>query len=140
MSKQISAGIIIKCPSGILMCHPSERPFREGHYDIPKGHVEEGEDFLESCARELKEETGLKITDISTIQDLGRFKYIPNKKDLYLFKLDLDHDINVAKLKCTSMFTSKISGRELPEMDGYVLSDDVNMLFPRLANVIKDLI
>ncbi|MFQ5975272.1 MAG: bis(5'-nucleosyl)-tetraphosphatase [Candidatus Hydrothermarchaeales archaeon] len=31
-----------------------------GHWDLPKGHIEEGEDPKETAKRELKEETGIE--------------------------------------------------------------------------------
>jgi len=134
--KEISAGIIISCPSGILMCHPTEKSDKDGNYDIPKGHVEPGEDYFEACARELKEETGLDVNDFkSEIKELGRFFYRKGK-DLYLFYVRLDYDIDVSKLVCKSTFVSKISGRTLPEMDGYVLSWNSEKPFPRLANLL----
>jgi len=38
-----------------------------GHFDLPKGHVEEGENEYETALRELEEETG--IADIKFIDD-----------------------------------------------------------------------
>jgi bis(5'-nucleosidyl)-tetraphosphatase len=35
-----------------------------GHWDFPKGHVEEGESEQETALREIYEETGLKVTII----------------------------------------------------------------------------
>lgn len=34
--------------------------YPEGHWDFPKGHVEEGESETETAIRELAEETGIK--------------------------------------------------------------------------------
>ena len=141
--KVVSAGIIIKCPSGILMTHPNEKPFKEGNFDIPKGHVEEGEDYFETCARELKEETGIDIKELSKeashpIKDEGLFPYI-KKKDLYLFSVELPNDIDVGELKCTSLFKSNRTGEMIPECDWYILSNDLEMLYPNLKKVITKL-
>jgi len=141
--KVISAGIIIKCPSGILMTHPNEKPFKEGNFDIPKGHVEEGEGYFETCARELKEETGIDIKELaeeasSPIKDEGLFPYI-KKKDLYLFSVELPNDIDTNELKCTSLFKSNKTGEMIPEVDWYTLSNDLEMLFPNLKKVISKL-
>lgn len=35
--------------------------YEEGHWDFPKGHIEEGEDALTAMIREVKEETGLNV-------------------------------------------------------------------------------
>jgi len=36
-----------------------------GHWSLPGGHLEYGESFEKCCVREVAEETGLKIKDIS---------------------------------------------------------------------------
>ena len=133
--KEISAGIIIKCPSGILMCHPTGRSFSDGNYDIPKGHVEENEQFFEACIRELKEETGIVLEDTSKVKDIGLFDYY-GSKCLYLFSIVLDKDVDIEKLKCTSTFINKKTGKETLEMNGYVLSDNLDYLYRRLKGVI----
>jgi len=43
----------------ILLLH-----YPEGHWDFPKGHVESGEEELDTALRELKEETGICDVDI----------------------------------------------------------------------------
>jgi len=43
----------------ILLLH-----YPEGHWDFPKGHVEEGEEDLDTALRELEEETGISDVDI----------------------------------------------------------------------------
>lgn len=42
----------------LLLHYPS------GHWDLPKGHVEEGENEIETALRELEEETGMSSVDI----------------------------------------------------------------------------
>ncbi len=44
-------------PRQYLLLH-----YPEGHWDFPKGHVEEGETEIDTALRETKEETG--ITDV----------------------------------------------------------------------------
>jgi bis(5'-nucleosidyl)-tetraphosphatase len=43
----------------ILLLH-----YPEGHWDFPKGHVEEGEEEMQTALRELEEETGIKDVEI----------------------------------------------------------------------------
>ena len=38
--------------------------YPEGHWDLPKGHVEQNEDEEKTALRELEEETGIKEGDI----------------------------------------------------------------------------
>lgn len=130
-------------PVGYINVSPNEKPFKEGNFDIPKGHVEEGEDYFETCARELKEETGIDINELSKeashpIKDEGLFPYI-KKKDLYLFSVELPNDIDTNELKCASLFKSNRTGEMIPECDWYILSNDLEMLYPNLKKVITKL-
>ena len=52
----------------ILMCLRRKDPYR-GKYNMPGGHVEEGEDSLDAAYRELYEETAITRDDI----ELTRF-------------------------------------------------------------------
>lgn len=74
MPKETSAGAVIfrKEDSKIyyLLLH-----YESGHWDFPKGHVEEGENEEETVKREVKEETG--IEDIEIIDGFKEWiKYI----------------------------------------------------------------
>ncbi|MGZ7215501.1 NUDIX hydrolase, partial [Streptococcus pyogenes] len=44
-------------------------------WDIPKGHIEEGETPIEAAIRECREETGFVDYDQSLLVDLGRHDY-----------------------------------------------------------------
>jgi len=59
MPKEFSAGAIIfrKEDSHIyyLLLH-----YTSGHWEFPKGHIEKGENEIETVKREIEEETGLK--------------------------------------------------------------------------------
>jgi len=66
MAKSISAGILLVRVRGetveYLLAHPGGPYFQnkdEGAWQIPKGGVEEGEDFLAAARREFLEETGI---------------------------------------------------------------------------------
>lgn len=57
----------------MFLAHPGG-PFwqlkDEGHWTIPKGEVEEGEEYLDTARREFREEIGVKVTS-DTFLPLG---------------------------------------------------------------------
>ena len=59
MKKEKSAGVIVFRKFGdevkYLLLH-----YESGHWEYPKGHVEQGEDDKKTAIREAEEETGLK--------------------------------------------------------------------------------
>lgn len=48
-----------------------------GEYAWPGGHLEHGESFAACAAREVREETGLEITDIRFLRVLNTMRYAP---------------------------------------------------------------
>lgn len=56
----LSAGIAIIQKGAILLGHPKGQKWW-GTYSIPKGHVEDGEDLLETAIRETQEEVGILV-------------------------------------------------------------------------------
>ena len=67
MIQEKSAGFLIyrneEKTKYLLLHYPA------GHWDYPKGHVEEGEEELETALRELREETGIKEKEVKVIDD-----------------------------------------------------------------------
>ena len=63
MPKEFSAGAVIfrreKDTVKYLLLH-----YESGHWDFPKGHIEEGEKEEETIKREIDEETGIKDIEI----------------------------------------------------------------------------
>ena len=77
MASRVSAGILLyrRRPAGleVLLAHPGGPLFARkdaGHWTIPKGEVEPGEELLAVARREFEEETGHPSPDGATI-DLG---------------------------------------------------------------------
>lgn len=59
----------------LLLHYPS------GHWDFPKGHVEEGENENETAARELQEETGIpSIRFVDDFREVILYSYKKNGK------------------------------------------------------------
>lgn len=115
--KKISAGIVITdVNQNILLGHSTGN----NYWDIPKGIVEPEEDYKNAAIRETIEEFGLDFSaDSGIMVDIGKYEYI-RSKDLYLFVLVLDDLPDPTSCKCTSFFTRH--GREMPEIDEYVIS------------------
>lgn len=56
----VSSGIAILYKTKILLCHPTNLPWRNS-FSIPKGGVDEGESLIDAAIRETKEEVGIDI-------------------------------------------------------------------------------
>lgn len=125
-AKVISAGFVIWCPSGLLLGHVTGA----SNWDLPKGNVDPGEASLAAAVRELREETSLILRDGMLIaatteyhvihgpNDLGCHPYT-RKKDLHLFQLVTEHDIDTDELACTSMVVRP--AYSFPEIDRFKL-------------------
>jgi len=75
MPREKSAGAIIyRMENGImyyLLLHYPSKSRPGGHWEFPKGHVEEGETDEQAMFREIKEETG--ISDLKIIPGFKKF-------------------------------------------------------------------
>ena len=108
----ISAGIIITDGKNILLGHSTGN----SHWDIPKGEVDMGEDYIKTAIRETSEEFGIIYLENDLI-DLGLYSYL-KKKNLYLFKAIVTELPNPESCNCSSFFLTK-KGIELPEIDDF---------------------
>lgn len=67
MMDEISAGVLVyrgDDPKKYLLLH-----YPSGHWDFPKGHIEEGENARDTALRELREETGIKEDEVEFHED-----------------------------------------------------------------------
>jgi 8-oxo-dGTP pyrophosphatase MutT (NUDIX family) len=111
MMKATSCGVLVTDGTRVLLGHATRSP----RWDIPKGIAEPGEDFASAAARELREETGLKVTPAALVQR-GIHRYLP-AKDLALFEWKPASMPDPALLRCTSLFPfGKVL---LPEFDRF---------------------
>lgn len=136
---EVSAAVLlIDKNNGVLACHPTMQP-KGKMYDIPKGHVELGEEDIDAAAREFEEETGLEHFDKTKLVDKGIHPYIKHK-DIHLFVCHIDGYIedSFPLMKCKSYFTNK-SGRYIPEMNGYAVlyEGQFHLFMPAMCNLIK---
>lgn len=99
-----SAGVIVFRQEGsvnkyLLLKHPS---VKGGHWDFPKGHIEEGEEPLQAAKRELKEETGIKIAGfIDGFTEEIEYTYkkegeMSHKKVLFFLAMTGEEDIELS--------------------------------------------
>lgn len=111
----VSCGIVLLDPEGrVLLAHATET----SHWDIPKGHGEEGEAAHITALREMVEETGIAI-EPERLKDLGLFVY-RRDKDLHLFAARATADeLDLSSCTCTSLFPRRSDGTLIPEMDAY---------------------
>lgn len=137
MIKELSAGVIITDGLTILGCRPFGKQNLKHCYDLPKGHVEEGEDFKAAAIRETEEETGYIIHNPEALIDLGRFPYIPTK-DLYLYLYAVDSLPDTRSLKCTTYWDTA-GGFQVPEVAGYKLIpiEELDWFFKSLSPVVE---
>jgi predicted NUDIX family NTP pyrophosphohydrolase len=120
---KLSAGILLyrKAPSGLefLLVHPGG-PFYThkdlGHWSIPKGEFEEGDDPLEVAKREFKEETGREIN--------GKFIPLPPQKlksgkRIQAWAVEGDFDVTTFKSNHFELEWPPKSGKiqSFPEVD-----------------------
>ena len=60
-----SCGVVLFNSDKFLLLHHNNEDSRvDGHWDFPKGHVELGEEEIDTALRELKEETEIEDVDI----------------------------------------------------------------------------
>lgn len=53
--------VVLERNGEVLMMRRAGTGFFDGHYSLPGGHVEPGESLREAAARELVEETGVRV-------------------------------------------------------------------------------
>jgi 8-oxo-dGTP pyrophosphatase MutT (NUDIX family) len=91
---------------------------RFGHWDLPKGHREEGEDVETTALREVTEETGIKNQVISSFITVTNHTYFLNGdfclKSVYWYKMEYDGNILLKPQREEDIVDARwISGEEL---------------------------
>jgi 8-oxo-dGTP pyrophosphatase MutT (NUDIX family) len=57
--------------SVLLLKHTQKAAHKTGMYGIPAGHIDEGEESIETAIRELEEETGIRILNKNILIPVG---------------------------------------------------------------------
>src|SRR5713101_2812179 len=81
MRSRVSSGLLMfRFRNGqleVFLAHPGGPFFAnrdDGHWTIPKGEIEPGEEFLATALREFKEEVGIDIDPKSKFLELGSIR------------------------------------------------------------------
>ena len=98
----LTAGFVIIYKNKILLEHPTGAKWH-GTYSIPKGRVEEGEDFLQAAKRETQEEIGFKVDPNDIVSGPHFIDYTDKKgkvyKRVYYYVVQLDKPPSKFKLQ-----------------------------------------
>lgn len=121
-----AAFVVIRDGQKVLLQRRFNTGFRDGSYEVVAGHVEAGETALDAAARELAEETGLKIHpgDLELFHIVSNDFETHNAPYLYLF---FRTDIR----KCEGEFTV-MEPTKCDDM-GFVLINSLPELVPYVA-------
>ena len=115
--KGVTCAVMFLTPSKkVLIVHPNGAPWN--CWSFPKGLCEPNELPADAAARELSEETSLRISSADLI-DLGRSSYVP-EKDYHLFLYRALAEPPVTKLVCESLFVNR-AGELITEVDNFKL-------------------
>lgn len=134
-----SAGIVLKYKDSILLCHPTNAPWKET-YSFPKGLVEDDEDLIDAAIRECFEETGIKVT---REQIVNRY-LVPYKKGRNYFKKVYLYQINIDSLEDLGLTSDVVdkSQLQLEEVDwaGFISKSDVEeKIFWRFKPILNEI-
>ena len=80
ISRYVVAAVIPNERREVLLLERPKHEFFAGIYELPSGEVESGESLEEALCREVKEETGLEISNIKRY--LGHFDYLSKSKKI----------------------------------------------------------
>lgn len=136
---KLTCAVLFRYQKQFLICHTTGSK-SSTPWSLPKGLNEQGEALNVSAARELFEETGIRVKSSDLIYK-GKFSYIIGK-NLALFEYSSSEYIPTSKLKCSSVFYSKKFKKNLPEVNGYMyttLEECYKYINVPMYNILYDL-
>lgn len=120
--------MVINDRNEILLLRRANTGYRDGFYDMPAGHLEEGETLRQAALRELKEETGL----IGSEDDL-EFLELLHRMSFDRVYLDVFFQVKHWKGEAAIMEPSKCD-----HLAWFPLEDLPQNIVPHQHQVIKD--
>ena len=90
-SKEIAKAVLYKKDKVLLVKRSSYMKKHAGEWDLPGGHIIEGEDMEDGLLREVWEETGLLIKDPVKLHSNGNDTYYKAELPDSLVKLSDEH-------------------------------------------------
>lgn len=80
-TEQVRKAVLVNDEDKVLILKSSDKNEKHaGEWDLPGGHIHEGEGDIEGLKREVKEETGLDIASPEMVLDDGRKKYYKTRE------------------------------------------------------------
>ena len=111
---RVAAIILSSNKKAILIGHAPNKPQGPNTWDLPKGHISEGETEIQALQREVREETNINLEEA----DVTQLTSVPyNGGKLYYYLVWLKHEPKLEDIKCTSMFDW--FGKQLPELNTF---------------------
>lgn len=91
-TEQVRKAVLINDESKILILRSSDKNEKHaGEWDLPGGHIHEGEDDIDGLKREVKEETALDIASPKKVFDDGRKKFYKTSQYYGTIELSDEH-------------------------------------------------
>ena len=91
-TEQVRKAVLINDEDRVLILRSSDKNEKHaGEWDLPGGHIQEGEGDIEGLKREVKEETGLDIASPEMVLDDGRKKFYKTSQYRGTIELSDEH-------------------------------------------------
>ncbi len=108
-SKNVSKAVIIKEDGALLLLRSAGEKF-PNKWDLPGGHIHVGEDPKDGLIREVREETGVTLSEpLEKLYEEGNIT--SNKAQMPAKKVSLSHDHDAHKFVTNDTIPDNISGK-----------------------------
>lgn len=135
-----AAGVCVLYKDHILLVHASDANKERNAFGIPKGGIDDGENYLDAAIRELREETGISINprvldrELNVANSYNRIGEVSWQLYYYIYKVN-----NLSDLGMNSMTVRK-SDLQAEEVDwaGFVPISKAYEIINRSQLIILD--